>query len=105
MLSKPEEEYYVIIYDTEDLNSVYYSGIVSTYQKNKEPLKVYYVDLGNELNKKYAAGDNESINTTDLDNLKLKNITLVKVSNGKIVKTLTNEEDIAKELEYKDTVD
>jgi len=102
MLNKLEKEYYVIIYDRKDLNSVYYGGLINTYQRNENALKIYLADLGNELNKKYIADENENINLTELGNFKVKSLALIKVSNGKISKTLSNEEDIAKELEYKE---
>ena len=36
MLSKPEKEYYVIAYSSEDItNSIYYSGLVTNYKKNE----------------------------------------------------------------------
>ncbi len=100
MLNKPEEEYYVIIYNSEDIRSIYYSGIVSAYENNEEPLKVYYADLNNELNKKFYNSENSNLNVDDISELKVGNLTLVKVKNGQIAEIFANEEDIATELAY-----
>lgn len=101
MFSKPEEEYYVMIYDTENINAVYYSGLASNYSRKEKALKVYFADLNNGLNKKYVAKENENVNvnTIDFDEFKVGELALIKVSKGKIVKALTEEEEIAKELE------
>ena len=101
MLSKPEEEYYVIIYNSEDLNAPYYSGFASNYARNEKALKVYTADLNNALNAKYY--DKDNYNTSkDLDSLKVGDFTLIKVKNNKIEKVLTNIEDIKTELAYKE---
>lgn len=103
MLTRPEENYYVIMYDSEDLNSIYYSGLASTYGNNENALKVYTIDLGNEFNKKYVVNNPEevNVNTTNLDSFKVNNLALLKISDKKIIKSLTKEEDIAKELTSK----
>jgi len=99
MLSKPEEEYYVLAYKSEDITSdVYYGGLVTNYRKSTKALKVYTADLSNELNKKYY--DNKNVNTSSLETLKLGDVTLLKISKGKIVAVYTKEEDITKQLKY-----
>lgn len=99
MLSKSEDEYYVIAYKSEDMtNSIYYSGLVTNYKKNEKAIKVYYADLSNELNKKYY--DKENVNTSSLETLKLGDVTLLKISKGKIVSALTEEKDIETALAY-----
>lgn len=99
MLNKPEDEYYVLAYKSEEItNDVYYGGLVSNYKKKSNALKVYIADLSNELNKKYY--DKENINTSSLENLKLGDVTLFKVNKGKIIRVFTKEEDITKELKY-----
>jgi hypothetical protein len=99
MLSK-SDDYYVILYNSEDLNSVYYSGLVNAYSNNDDALKVYTIDLSNELNKSYVTDNESEINlkTTDLSKFKVGNLALLKISNQKITKALTTEEEIAEEL-------
>lgn len=106
MFNRPEKDYYVMIYDTENINAVYYSGLISNYSNgtNKDKaLPIYFADLNNGLNKKYVTEDKNlvNVNTTDFDKFKVGELALIKVSNGKIAKSLTNEDEIAKELDNK----
>lgn len=106
MFNRPEKEYYVMIYDTENINAVYYSGLISNYSNdnNKDKaLPIYFADLNNGLNKKYVTEDEKliNVNTTDFDKFKVGELALIKITNGKIAKSLTAEDEIAKELEIK----
>lgn len=104
MLNKPDKEYFVLIYDSKSPEAVYYSGLISSYSRNKEPLPVYTSDTNNELNKKYIDKNNVNIETTNLEDLKIGSLALVKVANGKIEKIYGTETEITKTLEYvKDT--
>lgn len=100
MFTRPEQEYYVIMYDSEDLNSVYYNELASAYSRNKDAIKVYTIDLGNELNRKYVTENTAEVNThtNDLEAFKVKNLALLKISNKKIVESFTSEEEIANVL-------
>ncbi len=106
MFTKPEKEYFVIMYDSKDINAVYYSGLASAYGRNSKALKVYTADLNNELNKKYVNKDEVNVNTSDLNSFKVGNLALLKIKEGKVEKAYTSESEIAKVLEYvKDTND
>ncbi|MCM1053288.1 MAG: hypothetical protein NC483_04885 [Ruminococcus sp.] len=97
-LNKPEEEYFVIIYNREDLNAPYYSSLASNYSSNKDALRVYSADLKNEFNKKYYDKDNLNLNPSDISDLKVGDLTLLKISKKKITNAYSNEEEIAKVL-------
>lgn len=103
MFNKADKEYYVLMYDTEDIESAYYSGFISNYSKNTNALTVYFANLNNPLNNKYVVdnADEVNINTTNFEEFRVNKIALLKISDGKITKSMTNVEDIAKELEYK----
>ena len=105
MLNKPEEEYYVIIYNADDIRSVYYSGLISNYNRNEDALTVYYANLANELNKKFYAPDNMNLETTNISDLRVGDLTLIKVESGKIAKIFESEEDIAEKLAYIESED
>lgn len=98
MLSINEEEYYVIAYSTEDINASYYSAIASKYSVNSEALSVYTIDLNNELNKKYYDKENVNLNVENLSDLRVGDLALFKVKNGKITKTFDSEEKIINEF-------
>ncbi len=99
MLNRPQEEYYVLAFNSEDTNVNYYNALVSKYTAKEESLKIYHIDLSNELNKEYVATD-ENISTKfdSIDNLKLGKITLIKVKNQKVTKFITNIDKIKEEL-------
>jgi hypothetical protein len=100
MLNRSEDEYYVLIYDTEGTKANYYSTLYSLYVNSSDSIKVYVVDLANELNKKYIASEDEKVSTkyTSLKDLKLGEVTLIKVKNGAVKKYITNVDDIKEEL-------
>lgn len=103
MFNKPDKEYYVLMYNTDDIEAAYYSGFISNYSQNENALKIYFANLNNELNKKYVTenSDEVNINTTKFEEFKVGKIALIKVANGKISKAITDTDDIAKELEHK----
>lgn len=99
MLNRPAKEYYVIAFSDEDTNATYYNTLVSKYMKNEKTLAVYYLDLDNDLNKEYIATDeNISKSFTTIKDLKLGNLTLMKVKDGKVTKFITKENEIKKEF-------
>lgn len=100
MLNKPEDEYYVIVYNADDIRSVYYSGLVSNYNRNEEALTVYYANLGNELNQKFYDPENINLEANQISDLRVGDLTLVRVENGEIAEIFDSEEDIATELAY-----
>ena len=80
-------EYYVIYYDSSDEYSTV-SSLISSYQLNNSDVKLYSVDISNGMNKKYVTdGD---IVTSDASSLRVKNNTLLKFSDGKVSKTITD---------------
>ncbi len=101
MLNKPDDEYFVLIYDSKDIQSISYSGLASAYSENEDALPIYVADLNNELNKKYYDPENINANTTNFDKFKVGDITLLQISNKKIKKSYTKIEDI-KEVLKKD---
>ena len=80
-LNQKEKEYYVYFYDFD--NEVWY---ISNFIYDKiGDIKIYEVDLGNDLNKNYISNESNRY-AKDIDDLKVVGNTLIKVSNGKIVK-------------------
>lgn len=100
MLHKPESEYYVIAYDSEGKQINYYNTVASKYKNKEKSLKLYYLDLNNALNKDYIAKEEEkSTSFKSIKDLKMGEITLFKIKNGKVTKLITNIEDIKKEFD------
>ncbi len=100
LFNRADSEYYVIAYDGEDANAIYYSALMNKYMDKEKSIKVYFCDLSNELNKKYYVGEEKSSNpkATKTSELAFKDLTLIKIKNGKIVKYLESLDTIKTEL-------
>ncbi len=102
MLNRPYDEYYVFAYSSKDNKVNYYGAITDKYLSNKESVYVYYVDLEDSMNKDFLATDGKSNpKATSVSDLKVGDLTLIKVKNGKIVKYLENIKDIETEFKIK----
>ncbi len=102
MLNKTEEEYYVMIFNSEDANASYYNSLVSRYEKNEKHLNIYMVDLNNELNKQYYDKDHSNLNAKDIKDFRVSDIALLRVKKGKVIKALEAEDKIDSELALKE---
>ncbi len=100
MLNRIDKEYYVMIYDVEDPNAVLYSAIINKYASNEKAKPIYFCDLGNKLNSSYYVGKDGKSNpdAQEIKDLALKDVTLIKVKNGKITKYIEEIDTIKKEL-------
>lgn len=89
MLNRPEEEYYVVIYDSSSDYATDMSTLVSGYLSGSDHLPVYVIDLNNKTmngNGKYYDPNNISEAPTALDDLIVGDRTVIKVKNNKIDK-------------------
>ena len=77
-------EYYVLFYDFDGPNAVYYDYTFTTYSKT-EGNYIYKVDLGNGFNSKFVSDETNS-RASKAGELKVKDATLIKISKGKNVK-------------------
>lgn len=100
LFNRNEKEYYVIVYDGENSQAIHYSAIVNKYMNKEESLKVYFCDLSNELNKSHYVGKdgNSNKDATKTSELAFKDLTLIKIKNGKIVKYIEGLDTIKSEL-------
>ena len=99
ILNRPYKEYYVAIYNqaegdyAADMATMLYS-----YTKKEKHLHVYTVDLSNKLNEGYYDPKNVNVDAKSLNELKVGDITLIKVKNGKISKYIVDYSKMEKEL-------
>ncbi len=104
LLNRPYDNYYVLVYDSEDDDAILYSTIMSKYMQKKSEkdyVKIYFCDLGNTLNKSYydVNGDGKSNpKATKLEDLDFGKVTLLKIQKGKIVKYIEEFDKIKSEL-------
>ncbi len=103
LLNRPEEEYYVLAYDSTSNQALAYTTYASYYTSEKEePIKVYYLDLNEGFNKAYYVTENSNPKATKITDLKIQDGTLIKIKNGKIVKYLEGATKIAEELKVEE---
>lgn len=99
MFNRNYSEYYVMLYDKDDSKAIVYSAIINKYMSKEKAEKIYFCNIGNELNKKYVAEDGKgNKKAKTIDDLSVGKLTLVKIKNGKIVKYLEDVDTIKKEL-------
>lgn len=99
ILNRPYDEYYVAIYDSEgDYSSDMYL-MVYNYSAKDEHLHIYTVDLNNYLNSSYYDPENENTKAKELEDIKLGDITLLKIKDGKISKYIVDFSKMEKELD------
>ncbi len=84
ILNRPYDEYYVLVYDENKEESKYYINLYNEYKKKEDTIKMYYCNLANKLNEKYKAEESNK-NIKSVDDFKFKDITLLKIKNGKVV--------------------
>ena len=83
------EEYYVIFSDSEGFNYATYQTMIN----NNSDKKIYLVDLANSLNKKYVSEESNS-SVQSASDLKVKDNTLIKISNKSNVLYLEGKDNI-----------
>ena len=100
LLNKSDEEYYVIVYDGSASEAVYYSALVTKYMNNEKSLPVYFCDLNNKFNKDYYVGTDgkSNQNAKSVSEFAFKDLTLVKIKKGEVVKYIETLDTIKKEL-------
>lgn len=84
LLEQPNSEYYVLVTKEDDDYAGVYSVYTSKYQSKENKLRLYTANLSNGFNSSYEAEESNT-NTTKIEELKLKDSTLLKISNKKIV--------------------
>ncbi len=101
ILNRPYDNYYVLIYDASNDNSIKYSTLLSLYNEkhsdSDDLIKVYTCDLSNKLNSKYYNVNNDNISNpkaTKIDDFDFGEITLLQVKEGKIKQYIEDYEKI-----------
>lgn len=97
-LTREEDKYYVLFYDPSSNIANYFDSWQTSYIEAKKTTKLYYVDLSKALNKKFVVTTNSNPNAKVVSDLRIKNGTLITVTNGQITSYLENTEEIYKLL-------
>ena len=87
IMNRPDEEYYVVIYDKTAANASEMSSLVTKYNSGEKHLPVYTVDLSNKtMNASYYDPNNISQKPKTLQEIKVGDRTLIKIKKGEIQK-------------------
>ena len=98
LLNRPYNEYYVLVYNSEDLKANYYNSIASSYQVKENSIKIYIADLSDSMNEKFYNSKKSNPKAKTIDELQVGDLTLIKVKDKAINKYIEKEEDIRAEL-------
>lgn len=102
LLNRPYDEYYAVVYDTNGDYMYEMSALVAAYNAKDKHKHMYTIDLGNKLNESYYNPEKASTKPVKkLEDLKVGDVTLIKVKKGKISKIITDMEKMKKELDVK----
>ena len=92
MFNRVENNYYVILYSKEnDGNEL--DSVLATYRSSDNYIKTYFIDLDKKINS-YVLGDNLVEKPSNSNEVKVKEATLYKISNGKVVKCYSGVDNI-----------
>ncbi|MDD2434672.1 MAG: hypothetical protein PHO63_00255 [Bacilli bacterium] len=91
------KEYYVLVTTDEDNYKDLYNVYLSINDKSKNSQKIYTSNLSNSFNLKYK-GEETNVKITNIEDLKLKTSTLIKVKDKKISNVYEGKEKIVEQL-------
>ncbi|MDD3821901.1 MAG: hypothetical protein ACOXZW_01165 [Bacilli bacterium] len=99
IFNKLEPQYYVIIYDFNNHDSSIIKSLIDQYFANETATltKLYEVNLGNHFNKTIKS-DVSKINTSNIKELQVKDVTLIKVKDGQNILAVEGVTAISKTL-------
>ena len=93
MFEQSSDDYYVLIYDTSDKESLIPTW-KSVYEGKDNPLTIYTVDSKKKFNAKYITNSDSNKNATSLDDLKVVSPTLIRITNKQISDYIEGEDSI-----------
>lgn len=99
ILNRPYDEYYVAIYNKSDGKYISdMSSLVYLYGSKEKHLHIYTVDLSNKMNEDFYDPENVNTEAQSVSEMKVGDITLLKVKGGKVVKYIEDLEKMKAEL-------
>lgn len=93
LFEQSDDEYYVVVYDVNEENSVVATWL-SIFKSNNSDASVYTVDSKNKLNSRYLTEDESNNAPSSYSDLKVKSPTLIKVKDKKVSEYIEGEDSI-----------
>lgn len=96
MFNRIEDEYYVILYSSED-NGKELDNVLTTYRSSDNYIKTYYIDLDKKINDS-AVGDKVVKKPSNSNEVKVNGPTLYKIKNGSVTNCYSGVDSIIEKL-------
>ena len=96
MFNRPESEYFVLIYSTENYLSKY-SSLLNSYRSSDNYIKTYFIDLDKKINS-HILTDTLNKKPTNSNEVSVTGATLYKIKDGKVTKCYSTLETITDAL-------
>lgn len=90
--SMSDKKYLVIFYNRDNGGDI--TTAVSNYKSKDKALPIYYVDYNDAINASVTSKDSSNPKATKASELKVKNPTLIEISNGSISQYIEGEEKV-----------
>lgn len=97
LFEQNESDYYVYVYDADDIMTDIYSQYISSYNNLSSHLKVYKVDLSEDYNKSYIATESY-LSGGNITDIKVTGTTLIRIKDKQISSSYVGSGEIIKKL-------
>ncbi|MDD3341778.1 MAG: hypothetical protein PHN72_06305 [Bacilli bacterium] len=97
ILNQSPSTYYVLIMTKEDKTNKVFSTYTTNYSDKEGSLRLYTANLDDAFNKTYKS-DSSKLDTENIEEVKVKENTLIKVENNKIVESIEGTSNIQNKL-------
>lgn len=101
ILNRDDKEYYVLLFDFEDSNSILYLYLRDSYMEKEKSFNMYTVDIKKEFNTSLVVTGDEKYKEkpTNINELKVNDdVTLLKIKNGKVTERIEFKEKVLESL-------
>lgn len=99
ILNRPETEYFVICYDSKGQKMDALLNYGNNYSSTKSgAIKVYYLDLSNNLNKNYYVQNESNPKAKSVKEMKIKDGTIIRVKRNEVREYIEGLDEIGKRL-------
>lgn len=99
LFNQNENDYYVFVYDEDDILVDIYNQYLSTYKNSSDPVKVYKVNLSEDFNKSYIS-EESYLKGSDITKIKVTGTTLIRISDGEIYRAFEGYDEIIGRLKF-----
>jgi len=106
MFNRPIDEYYILAYNNKGVEAPYYSQLAKNYiSKQTDATQMYYLELNSYLNKDIYSTTESNPKAKNLEELQIKDFTLIHIKKGKIVNYIEDYNTILKMLEITNPIE